>query len=1105
MSLTHLQVRSGYSFLTSAIQIDPLVLKAKKHGFSALALTDKDVLYGTIPFYEACLKEDIKPLLGMVTTLKSNEEVARVSLLAKDNQGYQQLIKLSSKLKVEEKTVIDLDDIEEKLSGIICILHSNNKPFVHRLEEEQFADAHRYTEAFSTSFLDGDFYVGITQEHVSVGMKSFHDQFQLKAVALTDVRYLNETEVDAYRGLRAIAKGESIKNIPQPKMNHAFMSKQVLKELYSPWPALLESVEEIVERCNVSLTFNKTILPTYPVPEGHDSATYLRHLCENVLTEKYKSDMSLAKQRLSEELKVIQKMNFNDYFLIVWDFVRFAKENDIVVGPGRGSAAGSIVAYLLDITNVDPMRYNLLFERFLNEKRGTMPDIDIDFSDERRDEVIKYVGKKYGKSRVAQIGTFGTFGKLSTIRELVKAFAINDRDAAYLIKQMSESKKETVREVIEESTELAHYVKQSADLQALLNVATLIEGLPRYISTHAAGIVMSDGVLTEEVPLDRGSDVTELNLTQYAMESLEKLGLLKIDLLGLRNLTFLERVLERINYGKQDKLKTAQIVDQDEKTMAVLQAGKTTGVFQLESLGMRRVLRDLQPKSFEDIVAVNALYRPGPMDFIETYIKRKEGLEEVSYIHPVAEPILQSTYGILIYQEQIIQMIHKITGLSFGEADIMRRNFLGKDSEESRRTFVQKAQENGYFRSEANKLSTWLMQSSNYGFNRSHAVSYSKITYWLAYLKAHFPAYFFAELLNQAYQQTKKINEYIQEAKSFSINVLAPSINQSLFGHRVERGHIRLGFTLIKGIGRQDVQLILDERRQGGAFSSLFDFCLRLAPKGLKKEVIERLILVGAFDELLNNRNRLMHSLDRALSESELFLEFMTDESDLSKSIRLTEEYAHVEDFSQTKKLQDEKEYLGIFISSHPLEADRALLKNNNYKTLDEVRKSKMKQKVSFACLIDHIRVIRTKRGESMAFMEVSDEIGSMTVVVFPNVYRTISLWLEEERFIFVDGKLEERRDEKQVIADVIEPYEQVSDESKQVFLKVSEANANDVLNKLKQLAHEHSGVSEVIIHNKDTKQTYKLSKSYHLQLNPLSMRRLQHIFSKDNIVIRKN
>ena len=801
-------------------------------------------------------------------------------------------------------------------------------------------------------------------------------------------------------------------------------------------------------------------------------------------------------------------MKFSDYFLIVADFINFAKTNQIVVGPGRGSSAGSIVAYLLGITDVDPLKYDLLFERFLNPERMTMPDIDVDFSDIRRDEVIDYVKNKYGDEKVAQIITFGTFAARSLLRELIKTIGIDQQDAFFILKQIPLQSKKSIIEVIRESEELAQFIKQSEQLKILFSVAAKLEGIPRHISTHAAGVVISEEPLIEHVPLTQGAN--ETNLTQYTMNDLEAIGLLKMDFLGLRNLTLIEKIIQSVKYSNRKNIALNELPENDEKAFDLLRNGKTNGVFQLESGGMKQVLTELKPTEFEDIVAVNALYRPGPMDFIPTYINRKFNREKVSYPHPDLKPILEKTYGVLVYQEQIMQIANKIAGFSLGQADILRRAVSKKKQDvmdEQKEAFINGCLENGYSIKVAEEIFGWIVKFSNYGFPRSHAVAYSKISYQLSYLKAHYPENFFAELLSSTASQQDKVQVYIKEMREMNLQLAPPSINQSFGKYSVEQNKIRMGLLTIKGIGNQVASEILRVRKDGGKFKNLFDFCLRVSLKIVNRASIEQLILAGAFDETYSNRASLLASVDQALEQGDLFKEFNDQVNIFQDKIELEENYVSIEDFSQAKKLADEKELLGIYISDHPLKRYRNKLRGNGFVTLKNAEKQIGQRNVKSASIIQTIKTIRTKRGDPMAFITLSDETSDMEAVIFPDVFRDVSRWLEEEILVMVEGKIESRNNKIQWLISRIAAFDENilhSIQQSRLFIKLTDQKSDIALGKINTIANQFPGSVPIIIHQEKQKKTYQLANDYSIHPNHECMQAFRNYFGKDNVVLKK-
>lgn len=1114
MSYTHLQVRSGFSLMNSTITIEKLVAKAEKLQFSALALTDEQVLYGVIPFYKACLKASIKPVIGMLMTIMHGEdkEESKLVLLAKNNQGYQNLIKLSSKIQIEGKKSITLEDLRAYTDELIGILPVKDALLGKALEMASFLHVKDYLNHYESIFSEADFYIGIEKNnHTANVLKSYIETYPTQVTAIGDVHYLEEKDVYSYDCLQAMRHGEEWNmqlTHAEYRLKHLKTEQEIQQELGDFWPEVLVENAKIVNKCNVHFDFSQRLLPTFPLKNGEEAYHYLEEQCWKNLEEKYEVITPHIKERLQYELKTIQTMEFSDYFLIIADIIAFAKEAGIIVGPGRGSSAGSLVAYVLGITAIDPIKYNLLFERFLNPERQTMPDIDIDFSDERRDEVIEYVREKYGAEHVAQIITFGTFAARSLIRELIKTLAVDQQDAQFILKEIPLQSGGNIVEMLRSSPELTEYIKQSQKLKLLFSIAVRLEGIPRHISTHAAGVVISEQPLVEHVPLTAG--MGETYLTQYAMNDLEAVGLLKMDFLGLRNLSLVEKVLKSINYSREKPLHLEAIPIHDEKTFDMLRQGRTNGVFQLESQGMKRVLKELRPTSFEDIVAVNALYRPGPMDFIPNYIARKHHKEEVSYPHRDLQPILEKTYGVLVYQEQIMEIAKKIAGFTLGKADILRRAVSKKNQQvmaDEQQHFIKGCTQNGYDRKVAEEIFSWIVRFSNYGFPRSHAVAYSKISYQLSYLKAHYPANFFAEILTAARNQHDKVNLYIKEMNEIGLELLPPSINKSYGRYTVENDKLRMGLNAIKGIGQDAIKEIVEVRRQGH-FKNLFDFCLRVSNKIVKRGTIENLILAGAFDEIQMNRASLQASIDQALEQGELFREFGSQPSLFQNQIELVENDVNIEDFTIAKKLGDEKELLGMYISSHPLKNYRRKLRESGFVSLADTEHLIGRKNIKGAVIVQEIKQIRTKRGEQMAFLTIADENMTMDAVLFPDRYREAKRWLEEEMIVVLTGRIEERNARLQWVIDHIHAFsedELLEKADKVLFIKSTKETNEDALEVLRSIASNYPGNTPIILYDEEKKQSYKLAASYFLTLTGEARKQLNNYFSKENVVVRKH
>ncbi|MEN2765577.1 DNA polymerase III subunit alpha [Ornithinibacillus xuwenensis] len=1116
MSFTHLQVKTGYSFLNSTITTDKLIKKATELNFSALSITDENVLHGVIPFYKACVQNGIKPIIGMTTTIvNADESMEEIILLAKNNAGYNNLVKLSSYIQTNQVKGITKDELHSYTDQLVGILPSKSSSVQQLVLDMNYDQLDHFLGYFSSLFAADDFYLGIDDHGneqdklINQGIKAYADSNKINVVAINNVCYLNEKDVYAFDCLQAMKQGKNW-SINKVKLNHHqqhLRATTEMEQIFSYWPEAIEETKAIEDKCTVTFDFGARMLPSFPVPNHTTAADYLEKICLENIKDKYTDITMPIKTRLHHELTIIKKMNFSDYFLIVWDFIKYAKEQNIMVGPGRGSSAGSIVAYTLGITDVDPMKHDLLFERFLNPERITMPDIDIDFSDQRRDEVIAYVREKYGPDHVAQIITFGTFAARSIIRELGKTMEVDQQDIYFILKQIPNQTNMSLASIIKSSNELANYIQSSESLKRLFQIAAVIEGIPRHASTHAAGVVISERPLMEHVPLTKGAANTPL--TQFTMTDLESIGLLKIDFLGLRNLTLIERVLQSIQYKEGKELLLSQIPENDPKTFDLLKKGKTNGVFQLESDGMKQVLERLRPSVFDDIVAVNALYRPGPMDFIPTYIERKHGRQNVSYPHPDLKPILESTYGVLIYQEQIMQIAHHIAGYTLGQADVLRRAVSKKNLElmdKQQEDFIRGCIKNGYDKNIGEEIFAWIVKFSNYGFPKSHAVAYSKISYQLAYLKAHYPKHFYAELLTSIGNQHEKIHMYIKEMKELKIPIGQPSINKSFGKFSVEKNYIRMGLLAIKGIGNQSVQEIIQARKHG-KFKNLFDFCLRVSPKLVNRATIESLILAGAFDETYTNRASLLASIDQAVEQGELFREFSDQPNLFQDELDLDPSYVEIEDFSQIKKLSDEKEFLGVYVSSHPLIQYRGSLRENGFIALNHAVHVEGKNNSKSAVIIQSIKTIRTKRGEPMAFVTVSDETEDMDAVIFPELYRDSSRMVKEEMLVFITGKIERRNGRLQWLLTKIEPFNpeilEVSTNDR-LFIKTTEKTSKDALKIIQKIALENPGSTPIYVYHEEQKRTYQLAQDYFIQVNKNSLNSLYQYFGKPNVVFEK-
>ncbi len=1111
MRFVHLQIHSSYTMMESTIELEALVKEAKQAGMTSLALTDHEVLFGAYRFYQLCQEYGIKPVIGMTADVyvASENRPLRFILLAKNKAGYEELVSLSNQVMGKNQP-IRLEDLA-RCSNVFFILSVYNT-FLEELAFLQEYDTIQKLIQTADQQLN-HMYMNVQpfvqHERLNQWIYDVSSQLGDRMVATVDVRYLKEQDQVGYEALLAMKRQASLSSIKQKKSgaHHFIQADQLPEPFVEQFPEAIHRTTELADACSVEFPKQWFHLPTFSDESDRPSMEILRELCEKQLNRKCKADqLDEAKKRLEVELSVIERMDFADYFLIVWDFMRYAHKQNILTGPGRGSAAGSLVAFLLGITKVNPLDYDLLFERFLNPERKSMPDIDIDFSDYRRDEMIQYVKNKYGQHRVAQIITFGTFQSRSIIRELSKIFQLDDQQLNWLLKHLPQQPSSLKKHIREDET-YRNYIQESPKLVQMFQAALVIEGLPRHHSTHAAGVVISDRSLTKDVPIVEGQD--DVYLTQFPMQDLEAIGLLKMDFLGLRNLSLLERMIKQIHEKEGKIISLDRLTMDDAKTFQLLRSGHTTGVFQLESSGMKSALRQIKPNRLEDIVAVNALYRPGPMQFIETYAKRKHGKEAVQYIHDDLKPILEETNGVLIYQEQIMQVVSKIAGFSYGQADILRRAISKKDPQaisEMKESFLKGAEERGYSADIAEEIFSWIERFADYGFNKSHSVAYSMISYQTAYFKANYPAYFYAELLSSVIHDSTKLERYIKEARQVGLEVLPPSINRSFGKFTVEEPKkVRFGLLGIKGFGRQALVELLEARKQK-PFRDLFDFTKRVHLNVISRTMIESLIIAGAFDESNRNRAQLLASTVQAIEQGELFSQFNEQINWNDELFQMDVEYTPAEPFSTLKEISMEKEVLGFTLSDHPLKSVRRSLMKQGVQSIQQTLQLPVKKHVKVAASIDEIKQIRTKRGEQMAFVQFQDETGTTDGVLFPSVYREVSRNIEEGMMAKIEGRTDERNGEKQLIVQNVNrlDLDQLPVDSPQIiFIRVYE-NENEALMNLKQLGKRYPGTTPIVIHLANDKKTYQLSVHYDLKLSEEVIRYLEELFGSANVAVQR-
>ncbi|MED0706126.1 DNA polymerase III subunit alpha [Aneurinibacillus aneurinilyticus] len=1137
-SFVHLHVHSEYSLLESAARIRPLVRRAKELGMHALAITDSQAMYGIIPFYKVCLEEGVKPILGVQVQVAdrpaggewSREEKGHtLVLLAENMTGYRNIMRLLSHAHMEgrHRPLLAKDRLHGYTDGIIALSGAQDGEIGMLLRAGQIERAVEIAETYALLFGKENFFLEI-QDHLLEEQKVVNQRttdmgrmLGLPLVATNNVRYLKEEDASVFDVLLCIREGKTIEDTERtkyPTHEYYLKSAKEMNELFIFLPEALENTVRIADRCNVELPLGDSILPYFPVPDGQTATDYLRQICDEGLVMRYgKEASSEVRERLDYELGVIARMGFSDYFLIVWDFIRYAREQGIAVGPGRGSAAGSLVAYVLQITNIDPVKYKLLFERFLNPERVSMPDIDIDFSYERRDEVIDYVVRKYGRERVAQIITFGTMAARAAVRDVGRALdtplSVVDRIAKMIPAELGI----TLDRALAKSKSLRQATEENPQVEKLLTAARAVEGLPRHASTHAAGVVISRDPLTEYVPIQQGHDGH--GLTQYAMEALEEVGLLKMDFLGLKNLTLLERAIKLIRQEEGQEIDLATLPLDDARTYRMLSEADTAGVFQLESSGMRHVLREVKPSVFEDIVAVLALFRPGPMEFIPDFAAAKHGKKKVEYMHPVLEPILQDTYGFILYQEQIMQIASTVAGFTLGEADILRRAVSKKKRDllqEQREKFVAGALAQGYDAMLANQLYDMIVRFADYGFNRSHSAAYAMIAYHMAYLKANHPVAFLASLLTMAQGSTEKIAEYIEECKRRSISVLGPNVNCSEVDFTVEGGSIRFGLAAIKNVGVQAIRRILEEREEK-PFTGLADFCLRIDQRVCNRRVLEALIKSGAMDDFSSNRAALLAALDetmewaqrmRKLNEGEQ-IDFFTQES--SSAEKAPEIPEGIADFAQKEKLLQEKELLGLYLSGHPLDNYRGVCERLSFLPLGQLREMQDKQSIRLAGMVVGVRSIMTRHGQPMAFVQLEDQTSRVEVVVFPGVYHHASQLLEKGRLLAVEGKANHQGEEVKCIADRIKDIAKLDQPELQtgsspvMFVKIEAEMEADLekMQYLQQILRDDSGKSPVILYYAATRKSVQLAPEYNTSATNEIISKIEKITGKGHVIIK--
>ncbi|OUL54382.1 DNA polymerase III subunit alpha [Limosilactobacillus reuteri] len=1110
MDFTPLDVKSSYSLLKSPTRISDLVTTAKERGYKALALTDENVLYGAVEFYNAAKKAGIKPILGLRLVVALNEtDGTKLDLvfLAKNQQGYQHLMDLSTlqQTRKDKKVPLTVAQINPLLDDLFIIIPPQSTVF------SVLAQPTSILTELANRGDDDSVLLGVNSRLDDVQIDTLQQlskQLSLPLVGTSPVDYLNANDLFASRVLQAIDAGVELKDPTIEagrRGQHYLHSKEQVVQDYKAkgLSAAAQKTVEVAALCNVELQFRAPVLPHFKNQAGISSQQYLRSLCIQGLKKRRVAPGKTIQQyqeRLAMELKVIHEMGFDDYFLIVWDVMNFAHQQKITTDPGRGSAAGSLVAYALAITEVDPLQYDLLFERFLNPERAQMPDIDLDIPDNRRDEVLQYVHQKYGHQRVAQIITFGTLAAKQVVRDVSRVFNLPRYDMQRLIDALPHGLHVTIKDALKESQQLKNLLDDNPKFRLLIQVAQQLEGLPRHYSIHAAGIVLSEQPLHEIVPLQDGSD--GLLMTQFAKDTVEALGLLKMDFLGLKNLSIMDNTLQMIRQ-EDPNFDLQKINFNDPLTLQLFQRGKTEGIFQFESSGIRNVLVNLHPTNFEDIVAVNALYRPGPMENIPHFTARKAGKEKITYPAPSLEKILGPTYGILVYQEQVMQLASVMAGFTLGEADLLRRAMSKKKKatmEDMRTKFIAGATEHGYSAQVAHQVFEYIDRFANYGFNRSHAVAYSMMAFEMAYLKVHYPTAFFTALMN-AETNIEKLKRHVGDAKQLGVKISGPRINISESSFLLHDGTVYFGFSAIKGVRRDFVAAILEERQENGKFTDLRNFITRISERWQKQELIEPLIYSGAFDNMGYNRAEMIDALPKVISGIELFAGFANfDDPTLQTAIDQRNE------FPLLTRLTKENEYLGVYLSGHPVTQYYQLGQQLHATKIDDLYPN---SEATIIVLTNHVKTIYTKREHrEMAFVNGTDETGAVDITVFPKQYQQFKEQLETNKILIVRGRVEYREGRGlQLVANQLQDVKKVQQErprQRWVLRILPSLDTEMVHRELNNIFNEYHGSIPVLLFYPANDKKILLDQKRWLKNSQKAKKALVAVLGQENVVLQQ-
>ena len=1147
MNFTHLHVHTEYSLLDGSNKIQEYVNRVRELGMDSAAITDHGVMYGVIDFYRAARAAGINPILGCEVYVAPGSRFDReigsgddryyhLVLLAENNQGYANLMKIVSKSFVEGfyyKPRVDLQLLEKYHEGLIalsaCLAGEVARFLTRGMYEDAKAAALRYQDIFGK----GNFFLELQdhgipeQQNVNQQLLKMHRETGIELVATNDVHYTLAEDAQPHDVLLCLQTGKKLSDENRMRYDggqYYVKSPEEMERLFPYATEALENTHKIAERCHVEIEFGVTKLPKFDVPEGYTSWEYLNELCFKGLEERYQPVTEELKERLNYELSTIKNMGYVDYFLIVWDFIRYARDHDIMVGPGRGSAAGSLVAYTLGITQLDPIRYDLLFERFLNPERVTMPDIDVDFCFERRQEVIDYVRRKYGDDCVVQIVTFGTLAARGVIRDVGRVMDLPYAQVDTIAKMIPQELNITIDKALKMNPELKKTYEDQPEIHDLIDTARRLEGLPRHTSMHAAGVVISQKDVSEYVPLSRAQDGSIV--TQFTMTTLEELGLLKMDFLGLRTLTVIQNAVHLIEQDTGVHLDMQQIDYNDKKVLDSLGTGRSDGVFQLESAGMKNFMKELKPQSLEDVIAGISLYRPGPMDFIPQYIRGKNHPDTIQYDCPQLEPILKPTYGCIVYQEQVMQIVRNLAGYTLGRSDLVRRAMSKKKAavmEKERQNFVYGNEAegvpgciaNGISEQVANKIYDEMIDFAKYAFNKSHAAAYAVVSYQTAFLKYYYPVEFMAALMTSVIEMPNKVAEYIQVCRQMGISILPPDVNCGIYGFSVDHGAIRYGLSAIKSVGRPVINALVEEREKNGTYRSLKDFIERLTGI-VNKRAIENFIKAGALDCLEGNRRQKMNVYGQIVDsiaqekknsfagQMSLF-DLVSDEDKKDFEIRMP----NVGEYDKEMVLAFEKEVLGIYLSGHPLEGYRGIMdkmisaKTTDFQPDEEsgIPKVYDGQKVIIGGMITERTIKYTRNNKVMAFLTVEDLVGTVEVVVFPRDYEKWQTLITDDARVFIQGRVNAEDDRpSKLILEKVHSFEDIPREIWIQFKDKAEYSAAEA--ELQSFLQSASGTSAVVIYLKDVKAMKRLPAAFCIRINEEILSELKKKYGESNVKV---